>query len=137
MVWLEQSSRGDTFSRYHAEAGIAAAHCLAPSFEETPWQDVVACYELLEQLAPSAIHRLNRAVAIAEWKGPRAGLTVLEDFEPPSWLMGSYLWAAVLADLHRRCDHLEKATHYREEALKLAPTRAIREVLLRRLQRKN
>ena len=39
---------------------------------------------------------------MAEWQGPAAGLAVLNGFEPPTWLAGSYLWAAVLGDLHRR-----------------------------------
>src|SRR5258706_9103928 len=41
MEWLAKSAQGDTFSRYHAEAGIAAEHCLAPSFRETRWDKVV------------------------------------------------------------------------------------------------
>ncbi|GAB4517182.1 MAG: sigma-70 family RNA polymerase sigma factor [Haliangiales bacterium] len=133
LAWLAQSAEGDVFSRYHAEAGIAAEHCLARSFSDTRWARVVACYELLERLAPSALHTLNRAVAVAEWQGPAAGLAVLDGLEPPSWLAGSYLWAAVLADLHRRGDDRDTAARYREVALELAPTAAIRALLLRRL----
>ncbi len=134
LSWLEKSAQGEVFTRYHAEAGIAAEHCMAPSLAETRWEKVVEYYELLDHIAPSALHRLNRAVAIAEWQGPEAGLLVLKGFEPPSWLTGSYFWAAVLADLHRRCGHLEKAADYREEALAQAPTEAIRALLRRRLQ---
>ena len=83
LAWLAKSAKGETFSRYHAEAGIAAEHCLAPSFEETRWERVVECYALLERTAPSALHRLNRAVAVAEWRGPEAGLAVLEELAPP------------------------------------------------------
>ena len=39
--WLAKGAEGDTFSRYHAEAGIAAEHCLAPSFQETRWDKIV------------------------------------------------------------------------------------------------
>jgi len=134
LSWLADSARGDVFSRYHAEAGIAAEHCLAPSFEQTRWEKVVECYSLLEQSAPSALHKLNRAVAVAEWQGPAAGLAVLEGFEPPSWLAGFYQWAAVLADLHRRCGHDHAAQRYRDVAVKSAPTQAVRELLQRRLQ---
>src|SRR6185436_6212252 len=67
LCWLARAAEGDVFSRYHAEAGIAAEHCLAPSFSETRWDRIVECYVLLEQLAPSALHTLNRAVAVAEW----------------------------------------------------------------------
>ncbi len=133
LYWLAKSARGESFSRYHAEAGVAAEHCLAPSFAETRWDKVAECYELLEQSAPSALHRLNRAIAVAEYKGPEEGLAVLEGFEPPSWLTGSYLWAAVLSDLHRRCGNESRAKRYRELALAAAPTQAVKEVLLRRL----
>ena len=137
MQWLAKSARGDDFSRYHAEAGIAAEHCLAPSFQETRWDKVVECYSLLERIAPSALHRLNRAVAVAEWQGPAAGLAVLEGFEPPTWLAGSYLWAAVLADLHRRSGNTVNAQRYRDVAFKSAPSPAIKELLQRPLQTGN
>jgi RNA polymerase sigma-70 factor (ECF subfamily) len=133
LSWLARSASGDVFSRYHAEAGIAAEHCLAPSFAATRWDRVVACYELLERLAPSAIHTLNRAVAVAESRGPREGLSVLDGLEPPSWLSGSYMWAAVLADLHGRCGNEDVARRYAEVAIASAPTSAVRELLQRRL----
>jgi RNA polymerase sigma-70 factor (ECF subfamily) len=134
LAWLARSADGDAFSRYHAEAGVAAEHCLAPSFAETRWDRIVECYALLEQLAPSAIHTLNRAVATAEWRGPIAGLAVLEGLQPPSWLVGSYMWAAVLADLHRRCGHDELATRYRDAAMESAPSPAVKDALSRRLR---
>jgi RNA polymerase sigma factor (sigma-70 family) len=93
MEWLAKSAAGDRFSRYHAEAGIAAEHCLAPSFATTRWERIAENYALLECIAPSPLHRMNRVVAVAEWQGPVAGLAVLEGFEPPTWLAGSYLWA--------------------------------------------
>jgi RNA polymerase sigma-70 factor (ECF subfamily) len=132
--WLARAAEGDVFSRYHAEAGIAAEHCLAPSFSETRWDRIVECYTLLERLAPSALHTLNRAVAVAEWCGPAHGLAVIEGLEPPSWLLGSYLWSAVLADLHRRCGHAELAAQYRDAALRSAPCLAVRTTLERRLR---
>ena len=134
LEWLAKSAQGDRFSRFHAEAGIAAEHSLAPSFSSTRWDRVVECYSLLERIAPSALHRLNRAVAVAEWQGPAAGLAVLDDFEPPTWLVDSYLWAAVLADLNRRNGNPDTAKHYRDAALELAPTPAVRQLLQRRLR---
>ena len=134
LEWLARSAQGEVFSRYHAEAGIAAEHCLAPSVRETRWDKVVECYSLLERIAPSAIHKLNRAVAVAEWQGPAAGLAVLDGFEPPTWLAGSYLWTAVLADLHRRCGNSATANRYRTLACNAAPSPALKDLLERRLQ---
>jgi RNA polymerase sigma factor (sigma-70 family) len=133
MEWLTRSAHGDKLTRYHAEAAIAAEHCLSPSFAETRWDRVVECYELLEAYSPSAIHRLNRAIAVAERSGPAAGLAVLNDSEPPGWLSGSYLWAAVLADLHRRCGHGEIAQQHHKTACKLAPSSFVARALERRL----
>lgn len=134
LAWLARSAEGDTFSRYHAEAGIAAEHCLAPSFAETRWDRIVACYTLLEAVAPSPLHTLNRAVAVAELAGPLAGLAVLDGLAPPGWLVGSHLWAAVLADLHRRAGHERLADEHRAVALALAPSEIVRATLARRLR---
>lgn len=134
LAWLARSAAGENFSRYHAEAGIAAEHCLAPSFVETRWDRVAENYELLERMAPSALHKLNRAVAVAEWKGPEAALQILEQSHPPTWLTGSYLWSAALADLHRRCGNADKANRHAKIALSSAPSEPVRQLLLRRLQ---
>ncbi len=133
MRWLARSAGGDVFSRYHAEAGIAAEHCRASTFEETRWDRVVGCYALLENVAPSALHRLGHAVALAQWKGPREALDVLRRVAPPSWLEGSFPWFAVLADLHHRCGHVQDAQRLGALALEAAPTPAVRSLLARRL----
>ncbi len=133
MRWLAAAATGDTFSPYHAEAGIAAEHCRAQTFEATRWDRIVACYALLERVAPSAMHRLGHAVAISQWTGPEAGLAFLERVAPPSWLHTSFQWFAVLADLHRRCGHDAEAARYRVLAVDAAPTPALRSVLERRL----
>jgi RNA polymerase sigma-70 factor (ECF subfamily) len=135
MQWLERAASGDVFSRYHAEAGVAAEHCLAPSFRETNWREIADLYATLERMAPSPLHTLNRAVAVAEWQGPEAGLALLNGMAPPSWLAGSYLWDAVLADLHRRAGHADATERHGDRALALAPTDAIRVSLRRRLGR--
>jgi predicted RNA polymerase sigma factor len=135
LAWLERAARGDVFSRYHAEAGIAAAHCLAPSFAATPWEEIAELYAMLERAtsAPSPLHTLNRAVAVAGSRGADAGLAILAGLAPPTWLVGSYMWDAVLADLHRRAGNAEVAAQHRERALASAPTDAIRALLRRRL----
>jgi RNA polymerase sigma-70 factor (ECF subfamily) len=134
LSWLARSAEGTAFSRYHAEAGVAAEHCLAESFAATRWDRIVECYELLDKAAPSALHTLNRAVALAEWRGPQAGIALLDGLSPPSWLVGSYLWAAVLSDLHRRANNHALAEQYRIAALESAPSPAVRIALARRLR---
>ena len=132
-MWLARAAEGDVFSRFHAEAGIAAEHCFAPSFAETRWNEIADLYAMLQRIDPSPIHTLNRAVAVAEDQGPRAALATLEGVVPPAWLDGHYMWDAVLADLHHRAGNNVKADSHRELALTAAPTEAVRQLLQRRL----
>ncbi len=134
-AWLERAADGDSFSRFHAEAGIAAEHCFAPSFADTRWGEIAELYAMLERLAPSPLHTLNRAVAVAEQHGAEAGLAIVDGVVPPGWLAGHYLWDAVLADLHHRAGNVEVAGHHREQALAAAPSPEVRALLLRRLTR--
>jgi len=131
--WLERAAGGETFSRFHAEAGIAAEHCFAPSFGQTRWREIADLYAMLERIDPSPLHTMNRAVAVAEWQGPEAGLALLQAIVPPAWLAGSYLWDAVLGDLHRRAGNCGIAQGHKERALAAAPTEAVRSLLRRRL----
>src|SRR5262245_60580366 len=134
LVHLLRSARGETVSRYHAEAGLAAEHCLAPSYAETNWAEIVRLYEVLERIAPSPLNVLNRAIALAEWKGPDAALATLEAFEAPSWLLGYYLWDATLGELHRRRGALALAVTHTRRALASRPTNPEKLLLERRLK---
>lgn len=127
------STESDTFSRYHGEAAIAQEHCLAPSFEATRWAEIVDLYEILERMAPSPLYTLNRAIALAQLRGPAAGLDLLQAVVPPAWLTGYYLWGATLGELHRQNGDFARAEHYLEQAIELSPTLAEKEHFRRRL----
>jgi RNA polymerase sigma factor (sigma-70 family) len=131
-TWLARSASGGVFSRYHAEAAIAAEHCFAASFGQTRWAEIADLYAMLEAIDPSPLHAMNRAIAVAEWQGPEAGLAVLLAAPPPTWLTGSYLWDAAAGDLHRRAGHLDLARHHTERAVASAPSEAVRNLLRRR-----
>lgn len=135
LAHLTRSAHGEHLSRYHAEAGIAAEHCLSPSFAETNWAEIVRLYEVLERIAPSPLNVLNRAIALAEWQGPDAGLEALEALEVPSWLLGYYLWDATLGELHRRRGDRALALAHMKRALAAAPTNPEKALLERRMSK--
>ncbi len=135
MGYLEQSAYGQTLSRYHVEANIAAEHCLAPSFKQTRWDKIVTSYELLERISPSFLHRLNLAIAMAEWQNPNAGLDMLHSMEIPLRLSNSYHLNAVLADLQFRCGKTTLAKKSAEQALQKAPTNNIKKLLRSRFEK--
>ncbi|MEN9577581.1 MAG: hypothetical protein RJA70_590 [Pseudomonadota bacterium] len=132
---LWRSGQGESFSRYHGEAAIAAEHCRAASFHETRWSEIVELYGILEKLAPSPLYTLNRAIALAEWKGPQEALRVLEPLVPPGWLAGYYLWGATLGELQRRAGEFETAEVRLARAVDLAPTDREKAIFNARLAR--
>jgi RNA polymerase sigma-70 factor (ECF subfamily) len=134
LAHLMLAARGETLSRYHAEAGLAAEHCLAASYADTNWEEIVRLYEVLERIAPSPLNVLNRAIALAEWKGPDAGLAALEAIEAPGWLLDYYLWDATLGELHRRRGDRDRALAHTKRALAAAPTNPEKALLERRMK---
>ena len=135
--YLGKSASGRVLSRYHIEASIAAEHCLAASFNQTRWDKIVASYELLDDISPSILHLLNKAIAIAEWTTPETGLAVLQAANSPIWLNNSYHWYAVLADLQFRCGKAKLAQKSAEQALLKAPTDHIKKLLHHRFEKYN
>lgn len=133
MHCLTRADGSEQFSRYHAEAAISAEHCLAKTFDETRWDRIVGLYEMLEHHAPSPMHALNRAIAVAAWKGPEAGLALLREVAPPTWLVRHYLWDATMGELMRKAGKLEQAAPYLERAMEQAPTQAEKQVMRKRL----
>ena len=132
--YLHRAARGESFTRYHAEAAIAAEHCLAARYQETRWAEIARLYQMLDSVSPSPINALNRSIAIAEWQGPEAGLALLEAMKPPSWLLGYYLWDATLGELYRRSGDRDRAAVHLMRALDAAPTDAEKDLLRRRLE---
>ena len=117
---LVAAARGDALTEYHVQAGIAACHCLAPDAASTDWTSILNHYDDLMRLNPSPIVALNRAVAVANLRGPDAGLAALAEISDRARLEKHYLYHSVSAELHwRRGKHREAAEGFRR-ALRLA-----------------
>jgi predicted RNA polymerase sigma factor len=84
---------------YQLQAAIAAIHDESPSAEETDWPQILALYEVLEQVSPGPVVTLNRAVAVAMVDGPRAGLAVLGGLEDDDRMAHTHRLEAVRAHL--------------------------------------
>jgi RNA polymerase sigma factor (sigma-70 family) len=84
---------------FQLQAAIAAVHAEAPSTAETDWREITALYELLERITPNPVFTLNRAVAVAMFRGPVAALEVLGEVERDPRLAGHHRVAAVRGHL--------------------------------------
>jgi RNA polymerase sigma factor (sigma-70 family) len=84
---------------YQVQAAIAAIHDEAPSAEETDWPQILALYDVLEQVSPGPVVTLNRAVAVAMVDGPRAGLALLGTLDADDRMANTHRLEAVRGHL--------------------------------------
>jgi RNA polymerase sigma factor (sigma-70 family) len=102
----------DRLGEFQSQAAIAALHADAQTAGETDWAQIVEWYDELVDLTDNPVARLNRAVAVGESIGPRAGLAALAELDP-----ALPRYAAVAAYLHERAgDPVTAARLYAEAA---------------------
>ncbi|GGT23224.1 MULTISPECIES: RNA polymerase sigma factor [Streptomyces] len=129
---LQAALARDRLGEYQAQAAVAALHADARTAAETDWVQIVEWYDELVRLTDSPVALLNRAVAVGEADGPRAGLAALasvDDSLPRH--------TAVAAYLHERDGDLAGAARLYAEAARKAPNLAERNHLNRRAARLN
>ncbi|MFJ7262822.1 RNA polymerase sigma factor [Streptomyces globosus] len=129
---LQAALARDRLGEYQAQAAVAALHADARTAAETDWVQIVEWYDELARLTGSPVVLLNRAVAVGEADGPRAGLAALsavDDSLPRH--------TAVAAYLHERDGDLAGAARLYAEAARKAPNVAERDHLTRRAARLN
>lgn len=129
---LDRAIGGSLCSRYHLEAAIAACHAGAASYEETDWVQILSLYDQLLEIWPTAVVRLNRAVALAMVEGAAAGLAALAPLCDERTLANTYLLPAVRADLLSQAGRKQEAIVAYERASALARNEAVCEFLLAR-----
>lgn len=131
---LVEEALRDKPGPFALQAAIAAVHCRAVRADETDWAEIVRCYDLLEQLQPSPIVALNRAVAVAMLDGPKAALALIDELAAFGELDGYHLLPAARADLLRRIGANAEAALDYERALALVTNESERRYLERRLR---
>ncbi|MGW0160170.1 RNA polymerase sigma factor [Mycobacterium sp. NPDC003323] len=124
---LQKALSRDRLGEYQAQAAIAALHADAPSAAETDWLQIVQWYDELVALTGSPIVRLNRAVAVGEADGPRAGLAALSELDP-----GLPRYTAAAAHLHEHLGDLSGAAELYARAAEQAQSVAERRHLTRK-----
>lgn len=126
---LEESAGGESIGKYHMEAGIAYEHARAADYEHTNWNNILHCYNLLQQYYPSPVIELNRAIVISELHGPSAGIKAIEAITPLAALKKYYLLPAALGELYWQLHQYDKAKQYFAEAMALTQSSAEKKLL--------
>jgi len=121
----------DRADAYLVQAAIAALHARALRAEDTDWAQIDLLYQRLEALRPSPVVTLNRAVAVAKARGPKAALALVEPLEPR---LGVYFhFHGVKGGLLIELGRLDEAKSALRRALDLAKTPAEATQIRRRL----
>ncbi|MFR9726704.1 RNA polymerase sigma factor [Streptomyces sp. MS19] len=129
---LQGALARDRLGEFQAQAAVAALHADAPTAGETDWVQIVEWYDELARLTDNPVVLLNRAVAVGEADGPRAGLKALADLDS-----SLPRHTAVAAYLHERDGDPATAARLYAEAAHKAPDLREREHLTRQAARLN
>ena len=107
---------------YLVQAAIAAEHDRAERAEDTNWTRIDLLYGDLEQLAPSPVVTLNRAVAVSKVAGPEAALAMIEPLGPK--LSGYFHFFGLKGGLLFQLGRRDEARVAFDQAIALANTAA-------------
>ncbi|KQU67070.1 MULTISPECIES: RNA polymerase sigma factor [unclassified Rhizobacter] len=128
----QSEALGGARGPYALQAALAACHARARSADETDWVQIVALYDALEQVAPSPVVALNRAVAVGMAFGPAAGLELVDELEAEPALANYHWLPSVRADLLARLGRHAEAREAFERAAEMTRNERERELLLQR-----
>jgi RNA polymerase sigma factor (sigma-70 family) len=120
---------------YQLQAAIAAVHDEARTAEETDWPQILALYEVLEQVSPGPVVTLNRAVAVARVHGPRAGLALVGTLDKDERMAHNHRLEAVRAHLLERAGDIDAARKSYELAARMTASLPERRYLALRAAR--
>ncbi|MBN9083294.1 MAG: hypothetical protein BGP04_03720 [Rhizobiales bacterium 62-17] len=78
LALIDKAMRHRRPGPYQVQAAIAALHARAAKPQDTNWAGIDALYATLEQMQPSPVVTLNRAVAVSKVRGPADALAMIE-----------------------------------------------------------
>jgi len=131
---VELLARAERMGRpgpYQLQAAIIATHAMAPTWEATPWNAILAQYDALLRIQPTPVVQLNRALALAERDGPSVALDALRPLADR--LDGYHLFHAARGELLRRAGDPDGARRANQRALELTSNPAERRLIEERL----
>lgn len=135
--YLTQALQLGRAGPYQLQAAIVALHNQASTFETTDWKQILLLYNLLQDIQPSPVVRLNRVVALWYATGDatqaQAALTKLREDQPRlTQYLGYHITQAHLLEALNRAE--EAQTAYKN-ALELSANSAERKVLIKKINR--
>jgi len=126
---LRKAGQAGIVGRYQLEAAIQSAHIEGALTKSMPWKAIVSLYDGLVNLTASPVASINRALALAELAGARAGLAALEVVSSDPRLNSYQPYWAASAHLLARTGSYDAARRSYQLAIGLSADPAVREYL--------
>lgn len=130
--YMNRAASGNDVSSYHIEAAIAWEHCIAPSFEETNWQNILSYYNMLAGMHPSSVILLNRLTAIFKVNGAGKTLSEIETSPYRAAWEKNYLYHSLMGDMYADSDTAMAKMFY-ETAIQLTKSAAEKKLLHKKM----
>jgi RNA polymerase sigma-70 factor (ECF subfamily) len=131
---LRASSMG-AIGRYQLEAAVQSAHVVRRRTGRSDWAAIEHLYDALLAITASPVVAVNRAIAVAETRGPAAGLTALDALADDARLAEYQPYWAARAGLLARTGGIDAADQAYQRAIGLESDPAVRRFLQQRRQR--
>ncbi|HEX2560231.1 RNA polymerase sigma factor [Phenylobacterium sp.] len=122
LALIDKAMRHRRRGPYQVQAAIAALHARAERPEDTDWAQIDLLYAALEELQPSPVVTLNRAVAVSKVRGPESALAMIAPLAEP--LAGYFHFHGLQGGLLMQLDRNEEARESFNRAIALANTAA-------------
>jgi RNA polymerase sigma-70 factor (ECF subfamily) len=129
---LSRASALPGTGRYQLEAAVQSAHVARRRTGRSDWAAIEQIYGALFAITGSPVVALNRAIAVAELRGPAAGLAALDALAADTRLTDYQPHWAARADLLARTGDRAGADAAYERAIGLESDPAVRRFLERR-----
>jgi RNA polymerase sigma-70 factor (ECF subfamily) len=133
--FLAAAGRLEGLGRYQLEAAVQGVHAARRILGRTDWRAIVQLYDALALMSASPVVAINRAVALAEIEGARAGLAALATVQDAPGIADYQPYWAALAGLSAKAGDAAGAVEAYDRAVGLASDDAVRRFLLERKAR--
>lgn len=132
--YLNQILQSESTTKYGLLATISAHHCIADSYKNTNWKQILSLYDQLLVIEDSPIVHLNRIVALAEVDGIKSALEKLKQLGNRSDISGYYLYYFTMAELYKNNQQWQNANTAYKKALQSTKNERDQELLEKKLQ---
>jgi RNA polymerase sigma-70 factor (ECF subfamily) len=129
---LVRASRVGRTGRYQLEAAVQSAHVVRRSTGQADWAAIEQLYDALLAITGSPVVATNRAVVIAETRGPAAALEILDRLEGDARLDDYQPYWAARATLLAQLGRIDDADRAYQRAIGLEREPAVRSFLQQR-----